>query len=207
MAVVDLRIPISAEAVRALHVGDQVRLYGVMVTGRDAAHKHIEDNFLHTSAIPESERAVHDELKRLWREGVLYHCGPVVRRAADGRWQFVSAGPTTSIREEPYEAGMIAYFGLRGIVGKGGMGPKTLAACQEYGAVYLHAVGGAATLIADSIKEVLTVFKRDELGVPEAFWVVRAEGFPAVVTMDAHGRSLHEQVYEQSRKRLEELIR
>jgi len=207
MAVVDLQIPISAEAVRALHVGDQVRLFGVMVTARDAAHKYMEDNFFHVSAIPESERAVHDELKRLWREGVLYHCGPVVSRAADGRWRFVSAGPTTSIREEPYEAGVIAYFGLRGIIGKGGMGPKTLAACQEHGAVYLHAVGGAATLIADSIKEVLTVFKKDELGVPEAFWVVRAEGFPAVVTMDAHGHSLHEQVYEESGQRLATLIR
>jgi fumarate hydratase subunit beta len=207
MAVVDLRIPISAEAVRALHVGDQVRLYGVMVTGRDAAHKYIGDNFLHAPAIPDSERAIHDELKRLWREGVLYHCGPVVSRTAEGRWQFVSAGPTTSIREEPYEADVIAYFGLRGIIGKGGMGPKTLAACQEYGAVYLHAVGGAATLIADSIREVLTVFKKDELGVPEAFWVVRAEGFPAVVTMDAHGRSLHEQVYEQSGQRLAALLR
>jgi fumarate hydratase class I len=207
MAVVDLQIPISAEAVRALHVGDQVRLYGVMVTGRDAAHKYIEDNFLRPPAVPESERAVHDELKRLWHEGVLYHCGPVVSRTADGRWQFVSAGPTTSIREEPYEAGVIAYFGLRGIIGKGGMGPKTLAACQQYGAVYLHAVGGAATLIADSIKEVLTVFKKDELGVPEAFWVIRAEGFPAVVTMDAHGCSLHEQVYEDSGQRLAALIR
>ncbi len=207
MAFVDLRIPISAEAVRALHVGDQVRLYGVMVTGRDAAHKYIEDNFLHASAIPESERGVHDELKRLWNEGVLYHCGPVVSRAADGRWQFVSAGPTTSIREEPYEAGVIAYFGLRGVIGKGGMGPKTLAACQEHGAVYLHAVGGAATLIADSIKEVITVFKKDELGVPEAFWVVRADGFPAVVTMDAHGGSLHELVYAESGQRLAALIR
>jgi fumarate hydratase class I len=87
------------------------------------------------------------------------------------------------------------------------MGPKTLAACQEHGAVYLHAVGGAATLIADSIKEVLTVFKKDELGVPEAFWVVRAEGFPAVVTMDAQGHSLHEQVYEESGQRLATLIR
>jgi fumarate hydratase subunit beta len=207
MAVVDLQIPISAEAVRALHVGDQVRLHGVMVTARDAAHKYMEDNFLHASAIPGSEQGVHDDLKRLWREGVLYHCGPVVSRAAEGRWQFVSAGPTTSIREEPYEAGAIAYFGLRAIIGKGGMGPKTLAACKEHGAVYLHAVGGAATLIADSIKEVLTVFKMDELGVPEAFWVVRAEGFPAVVTMDAHGHSLHEQVHKESGQRLATLIR
>jgi fumarate hydratase subunit beta len=207
MAVVDLEIPMSAEAVRALHVGDQVRLHGVMVTARDAAHKYMQDTFFRAGVMPEGEQAVHDELKRLWQGGVLYHCGPVVSRDPDGRWHFVSAGPTTSIREEPYEACVIAYFGLRGIIGKGGMGPRTLAACKEYGAVYLHAVGGAASLIADSIQEVIDVFKKDELGVPEAFWIVRAQGFPAVVTMDAHGRSLHEQVHAASERRLAELIR
>jgi fumarate hydratase class I len=137
---------------------------------------------------------------------VLYHCGPVVSRDADGRWHFVSAGPTTSIREEPYEADVIAHFGLRGVIGKGGMGPKTLAACQKYGAVYLHAVGGAATLIGATVKEVLAVYKREEFGVPEAFWVVRVEGFPAVVTMDAHGQSLHEQIAAASAQKLAALI-
>lgn len=206
MAIVDLHIPISEEAIRSLHVGDQVRLYGVAITARDAAHKYIEDTFMHAPAVPDGERTVHDELKRLWDGGVMYHCGPVVSKDATGRWHFVSAGPTTSIREEPYEADVIRYFGLRAVIGKGGMGPKTLAACQKYGAVYLHAVGGAATLIADSVKEVLTVFKKDELGVPEAFWVVRVEGFPAVVTMDAHGQSLHEKVFEESKQKLAELI-
>ncbi len=206
MAIVDLHIPISLDAVRALHVGDQVRLYGVMVTARDAAHKYIQDNFIR-GAVPESELGVYEELKRLLREGVIYHCGPVVGKDADGRWQFLSAGPTTSIREEPYQADVIAHFGVRGIIGKGGMGPKTLAACREHGAVYLHAVGGAATLIASSVKEVLAVYKRDELGTPEAFWVIRVEGFPAVVSMDAHGQSLHEQVYQDSARRLAELIR
>ncbi len=205
MATVDLRIPISEESIRALHVGDQVRLYGVIVTARDAAHKYIKDTFFH-SAVPEAERPVHDELKRLWAGGAMYHCGPVVSRDDAGRWHFVSAGPTTSIREEPYEADVIAYFGLRAIIGKGGMGPKTLAACQKSGAVYLHAIGGAATLIASYVKEVVTVFKKDELGVPEAFWVVRVEGFPAVVTMDAHGQSLHEQIYEASKQKLAELL-
>lgn len=206
MTSIDLHIPISEEQIRSLHVGDQVRLYGVMITARDAAHKYIEDTFMHASAIPDSEQAVHDELMRLWDGGVMYHCGPVVSRDAAGRWRFVSAGPTTSIREEPYEADVIHHFGLRAVIGKGGMGPKTLAACREYGAVYLHAVGGAATLIADSVQEVLTVFKKDELGVPEAFWVVRVEGFPAVVTMDAHGQSLHEKVFEASKQRLAELV-
>jgi fumarate hydratase class I len=149
---------------------------------------------------------VYDELKRLWQGGVMYHCGPVVSQDEAGRWHFVSAGPTTSTREEPYEADVIAHFGLRAVIGKGGMGPKTLAACKEHGAVYLHAIGGAATLIASYVKEVVAVFKKDDLGVPEAFWVVRVEGFPVVVTMDAHGESLHERMYEESKQKLAELL-
>ena len=205
MATVDLQIPISEAAIRSLHVGDQVRLCGTMVTARDAAHKFMKDTFFH-GPIPEGDREVHDALKRLWQEGVMYHCGPVVSKDDAGRWRFVSAGPTTSTREEPYEAEVIAYFGLRAVIGKGGMGPLTLAACQKYGAVYLHAIGGAATLIASYVKEVLTVYKKDELGVPEAFWVIRVEGFPAVVTMDAHGESLHERMYEESKHKLAALI-
>ncbi len=206
MAIVELHTPITEEAIRALHVGDQVRIYGTIVTARDAAHKYMKDTFFHGPAIPESEAAVYTRLRELWQGGVMYHCGPVVSRDADGRWRFVSAGPTTSTREEPYEADVIAHFDLRAVIGKGGMGPKTLAACQQYGAVYLHAIGGAATLIASYVKEVLDVFKKDELGVPEAFWVIRVEGFPAVVTMDSHGVSLHEQMYEQSKQRLGELL-
>jgi fumarate hydratase subunit beta len=206
MALVDLQIPISEEAVRALHVGDQVRLYGIVVLARDAAHKYIMENFIRPAAIPEAERGLHDELCRLWRGGVVYHCGPVVRMDAAGTWHFVSAGPTTSIREEPFEADVIAHFGLRAVIGKGGMGPKTLAACKERGVVYLHAVGGAATLIAHSVREVLTVYKKEELGVPEAMWVVRVEAFPAVVTMDAHGKSLHEEMLASSGEKLAALI-
>jgi fumarate hydratase subunit beta len=206
MAVVDLHIPISEDAIRGLHVGDQVRLYGQVVTARDAAHKYMKDTFFHGPVIPESEQAVYAELKRLWAGGVMYHCGPVVAQDNAGRWRFVSAGPTTSTREEPYEADVIAHFGLRAVIGKGGMGPKTLAACQERGAVYLHAIGGAATLIASYVKEVVAVYKKDELGVPEAFWVIRVEGFPAVVTMDSHGVSLHERMYEESKARLASLF-
>jgi fumarate hydratase subunit beta len=205
MSIFNLDIPISENAVRSLHVGDQVRLSGVVVTARDAAHKYMEDTFFH-GLIPDEEREVHDALKRLWQEGVMYHCGPVVSRDDAGIWRFVSAGPTTSTREEPYEADVIAYFGLRAMIGKGGMGPKTLTACQRYGAVYLHAIGGAATLIASYVKEVLTVYKKEDLGVPEAFWVVRVEGFPVVVTMDAHGQSLHEQMYEASKQKLAALL-
>ncbi len=206
MPVVDLHIPISEEAIRAVHVGDQVRLHGIVVTARDAAHKYMVDNFIRPQSIPDSEQALYGELQRLLRGGAIYHCGPVVSQDATGRWHFVSAGPTTSIREEPYEADVIAHFGLRAVIGKGGMGPKTLAACRDHGAVYLHAVGGAATLIASSVAEVVAVYKKEELGVPEAFWVIRVAGFPAVVTMDAHGQSLHEQIAAASRQKLAELM-
>ncbi len=206
MTTMDLHIPIGEATVRSLHIGDQVRLHGTVVTARDAAHKYMMDTFIHSPAIPEGERGLHDELKRLWQDGVIYHCGPVVSQDELGRWRFVAAGPTTSIREEPYEADVIAHFGVRAVIGKGGMGPKTLAACREHGAVYLHAVGGAATLIAGSVKEVLAVFKKEGFGVPEAFWVVRVEGFPAVVTMDTHGKSLHEAMFESSAHKLAALI-
>jgi len=207
MATYHLNIPISDEEILKLHAGDTVYLNGVMVTARDAAHKYMMENFIKTGGNPpESEAALYEELKRLLRGGVLYHCGPVVRQDGTGKWHFVAAGPTTSIREEPYEADIIAHFGLKGVIGKGGMGPRTLAACQEHKAVYFHAVGGAATLIADAVKEVLTVYKKEEFGVPEAFWVIRVEEFPVVVTMDAHGKSIHAVVEEQSKEKLAALI-
>lgn len=206
MAVHHLTVPISEEAVRALHVGDTVYLSGVIVTGRDAAHKYMVETFIKSGTIPESERALYEELRRLLAGGAIYHCGPVVHRREDGRWEFVAAGPTTSIREEPYQADVIAHFGLRGVIGKGGMGARTLRACREHGAVYLHAVGGAATLIADTVKEVLAVYKKEEFGVPEAFWVIRVERLPLVVTMDTHGRSIHEEVRALSEQKLAELV-
>jgi fumarate hydratase subunit beta len=213
MATYDLTIPISEEEIRALRVGDTVRLFGVMVTGRDAAHKYMIDTFIRADVVPESERPLYEELQRLLRGGAIYHCGPVVRQlppsqggAGEGRWEFVAAGPTTSIREEVYEPEIIAHFGLRGVIGKGGMGPGTLQACQEHGAVYFHAVGGAASLIADAVKEVVAVYKKDEFGVPEAFWVIRVEGFPVVVTMDSHGRSIHDEVEAASQAALARLV-
>lgn len=206
MAVVDLHTPISEAAIRSVHLGDQVRLHGVVVTARDAAHKYIMDNFIRPPAVPVAEVALHEQLRQLLQGGAIYHCGPVVSKDPAGMWHFVSAGPTTSIREEPYEGYVIEHFGVRAIIGKGGMGSKTLAACQKAGAAYLHAVGGAATLIANSVKEVLTVYKKDEFGTPEAFWVIRVEGLPAVVTMDAHGESLHERIFEASKAQLAALL-
>jgi fumarate hydratase class I len=200
-----LTIPISQEAITALHVGDQVHLSGLMVTARDAGHKLMIEKFIRVPQIVE-QTELYAHLRELLTGGVVYHCGPVVSQDETGRWHFVAAGPTTSIREEPYEAEVIQHFGLRGVIGKGGMGPKTLQACQDHKAVYLHAIGGAASLIADSVKEVVDVYQKDELGVPEAFWVVRVEDFPTVVTMDSHGQSLHAEVKKRSTAALESLI-
>ncbi len=200
---IQLNIPISSNEIEKLKVGDQVSLSGVMFTARDAAHKYMVDSFIESSP-PESEKELFEILKQELNGGVIYHCGPVVRKT-NGGWEFVAAGPTTSIREEPYEHLIIEHFGLKGVIGKGGMGPKTLAACKKHKAVYLHAVGGAAAVLAEAVKEVVDVYKM-EFGVPEAFWKIRVENFPVVVTMDSHGGSLHEKVEAASKKELEAIL-
>lgn len=200
----DLTIPIPAEDIRTLHVGDAVSLSGVIVTGRDAAHKFIVERFIRRPVAPE-DQPLYADLKRLLDGGVIYHCGPVVKKNDDGSYAFVAAGPTTSIREEIYQPDVIAHFNLKGVIGKGGMGPATLKACQQHAAAYLHAIGGAAPLIARAVKQVVTVHKI-EFGIPEAMWVIRVENFPAVVTMDSHGQSLHETVLSDSQKILNSLL-
>jgi fumarate hydratase class I len=132
---------------------------------------------------------------------VIYHCGPVVLKA-DGGHRVVAAGPTTSIREEPYQADVIERFGVKAVIGKGGMGAKTLEACRKHGCVYLHAIGGAAQIYARCIEGVDGVYL-EEFGSPEAVWQLRVKDFPAVVTMDAHGRSLHQEVSDVSKERLQ----
>ncbi|RQV96814.1 MAG: fumarate hydrolyase [Calditrichaeota bacterium] len=190
---IKLKTPISEEEIRKLRVGDTVLLSGTVVTARDQAHKLM---------IEEKPDFVRDDL----RESVIYHCGPVVRKDDKGEWHFVSAGPTTSAREEPYQAEVIKEYQVRGVIGKGGMGARTAEGLKNYGAVYFHAVGGAGTLIANAVKKVKTVYKLDEFGTPEAFWVIQVEDFPLVVTMDAHGGSLHKEIMEKSSKIADELI-
>jgi tartrate/fumarate subfamily iron-sulfur-dependent hydro-lyase beta chain len=207
-----LTVPITEDQIRALKVGDSVLLSGVIFTGRDAAHKYMIDNFV-KGTCPDAEKEVYQILKKGLAGSAIYHCGPVVRKIvgsassrSDGdKYEFVAAGPTTSIREEPYQADVIGHFGVRAVIGKGGMRDKTLKGCQEHGAVYLHAIGGAATLIAESVKEVVNVHKL-EFGVPEAIWEIRVEDFPCVVTMDAHGNSLHDKVQADSEQRLQKLL-
>ena len=200
-----LTVPISEEAITALRVGDQVHLSGLVVTARDAAHKLMIEKFIRVPQVA-NEADLYVRLQELLAGGVIYHCGPVVSQDDEGRWHFVAAGPTTSIREEPYEPDVIRHFGLRAVIGKGGMGPNTLQACQDQKAVYLHAIGGAASLIANSVVEVVDVYQKDELGVPEAFWVILVQDFPAVVTMDSHGESLHARIREESTAAFDALI-
>jgi fumarate hydratase class I len=181
---VSLRTPLSEDQVRALKVGDVVLLSGKVYTGRDAVHHHLMK---------------HDPPVDL-RGGVIYHCGPVVAKEGEG-WRVTAAGPTTSIREEPYQADVIARNGVRAVIGKGGMGAKTLAALQQSGAVYLNAIGGAAQFYARTITGVDGVSLM-EFGTPEAMWHLSIENFPAIVTMDAHGNSLHRDVESASAREL-----
>jgi len=178
---VRLEAPLTEQQVRALRVGDVVLVNGPLVTGRDALHHYL----------------LHNEPPTDLRGAILYHCGPVMLREGtppNQHWRVMAAGPTTSIREEPYEADVIRRYGLRAVMGKGGMGKKTLAALKEYGAVYLHGIGGAAQYYARCLPKVTGVYLLEELGVPEAMWRLEAQDFPAIVTMDAHGNSLHEEM-------------
>ena len=179
---IPLQAPISEEQIRQLKVGDVVLVSGRVYTGRDAVHAHLMK---------------HDPPVDL-RGGVLYHCGPVVVKEGDG-WRITAAGPTTSIREEPYQADILERFGVRVVIGKGGMGAKTLAGLEKSGAVYLNGIGGAAQFYARCIERVDGV-SLTEFGTPEAMWHLQVRDFPAIVTMDAHGNSLHQDVEEESGK-------
>jgi fumarate hydratase subunit beta len=193
-----ITIPITDETILSLKVGEPLTLTGVMITGRDVVHKWLIETFIKKTRAPQGEDLqVYEALKPVLAGGVIYHCGPVVSGLESKQYKFVAAGPTTSIREEPYQADVMKHFNLKGVIGKGGMGAKTLKGCQDVPAVYFHAIGGAATLIAQSVTNVLGVYKL-EFGVPEAIWVIEVKDFPVVVTMDAHGQSLHESVEKSS---------
>jgi fumarate hydratase class I len=186
---INLSFPFTEEKIRSLKLGDQVLITGTLFTGRDAVHKYLHEG----GQLP-------PEVKL--RDGILYHCGPVVIKDEQGNWKCTAAGPTTSIREEPYQWQVIRDFGLRGVVGKGGMGDRTLAACKEHGCAYLHAIGGAAQVLAECIKRVKNVYMMDKFGAPEAIWEFEVENFPVVVTIDAHGNSLHKEVFSASQAEL-----
>jgi fumarate hydratase class I len=181
--------PVSENAIRALKIGEEVTITGTLFTGRDAVHKYLHEG----GQLPPGVNL---------KNGILYHCGPVVIKDEQGNWKCTAAGPTTSIREEPYQGQIIRDLNLRGVIGKGGMGDRTLAACKQYGCVYLHAVGGAAQVLAACIKRVRNVYMMETFGAPEAIWEFDVEAFPVVVTMDSHGNSLHKGVFAASQAEL-----
>jgi fumarate hydratase class I len=182
-----LTAPVTEEQVRALKVGDVVLISGDMYTGRDNVHHYL----MHNPAPVDLNGAV------------LYHCGPVMLKQ-DDKWYVKAAGPTTSSREEPYQADVIKNFGVRVVIGKGGMGAKTLAALKDFGAVYLNGIGGAAQFYARTVKDVKGVYL-EQFGIPESMWHIRVEGFAAIVTMDSHGNSLHADVEKETAEHLKEL--
>ncbi|MCG2660861.1 MAG: FumA C-terminus/TtdB family hydratase beta subunit [Kiritimatiellae bacterium] len=177
-----LTYPFTCASVRRLKVGERVLLSGRIYTGRDRLHKFLAEG----GRAPVS-----------LKNGAIYHCGPVVIREK-GRWRVRAAGPTTSIREEPYMATIIKQHGLTVIIGKGGIGEATRQACRRYGCIYLHAVGGAAQVLADTVKNVNGVHFRDTFGPTEALWELEVVDFPCLVTMDARGRSLHATIAKRS---------
>ncbi|HTU17943.1 MAG TPA: FumA C-terminus/TtdB family hydratase beta subunit, partial [Gemmataceae bacterium] len=195
---ISLHTPLSNADVRKLKAGDIVLLSGTVYTGRDEVHKYLCKG----GDLP------------ILQDGVIYHCGPVVLEDHTGgtgvspvqKYRVVAAGPTTSIREEPYQADIIQRYGIKAVIGKGGMGAKTLQACKDHGCVYLHGIGGAAQIYARCVEQVEGVHLKEKFGSPEAVWVLRVKDFPAVVTMDAHGHSLHQEVADTSKGRLQGVL-
>jgi fumarate hydratase class I len=185
---VRLQTPLTEADVRQLKAGDIVLLSGTVFTGRDEVHKYLHKG----GDLP------------VLKDGVIYHCGPVVLEE-NGGYRVVAAGPTTSIREEPYQADVIQRYAIKAVIGKGGMGPKTLQACRAFGCVYLHGIGGAAQIYARCVESVENVYLK-QFGSPEAVWELRVKDFPAVVTMDAHGRSLHQEVADASKVQLQGVL-
>lgn len=189
--VAELAYPFSEAAVRALRAGQQARLSGLLFTGRDRLHRYLAEG---------------GESPVVLRDGALYHCGPVVMPLAAGGWRVLAAGPTTSARQDPYMARIIERHGVRVVIGKGGMGAATREACARHGCVYLQATGGAAVLLAQSIRRVAGVAFLETFGAAEALWQFEVEGFEAVVGSDANGRSLFDDVQTRSRAALERLM-
>jgi len=188
-----LKTPISEGEARRLRAGDALYVSGIIVTARDQAHRR---------AIELARRG--EEPPVDLQGGVVYHCGPIVRREGE-EWRIYGFGPTTSARMEDLEAEFIERFGVRVVVGKGGMFERTTEALRRFGAVYAQHPGGVSALAVSTVRRVVDVHWLD-LGVPEAMWVVEVEDFgPLTVTIDSTGRNLYQEVLEEARRRAERL--
>ena len=204
-----IKTPLTKEGVKNLKLGDMVLISGRIVTGRDRVHKYLFN-----------ERPKKDDIPFDLEGSILYHCGPIIKgsyelgvgsdelkdKGPDSPLKLIAGGPTTSIRVEMYEPLVIREYGIRGIIGKGGMGKKTLDAMRECGCVYLHSISGAAVYLADRVKRIIDGWKVEEFGMPEAMWLFEVEDFPAIVTMDAHGNSLHRENESVSGENLKRLL-
>jgi len=185
----DIEYPFTEEKVRLLKVGQTVRLFGTVFTGRDRFHAH-----LHAGGRSPVDLT----------DGAIYHCGPVVVRQ-DRAWRIRAAGPTTSMRQDPFMPRILEQHRVRVIIGKGGMGEATRRACAEHGCVYLQAIGGAAAVLAQRIRSVEGVHFLKEFGPTDALWQLAVDGLEGVVAIDTHGRSLHRRVRNKSRRVLRAL--
>jgi len=198
-----INLPLTKKDVMGLNAGDMVLINGMIVTGRDRMHKFLF-----------YERPLKKDIPFNLSGTLLYHCGPIVipshpplEKGGRGDFRVIASGPTTSIRVETYEHRIISSYGIRGIMGKGGMCERTLNAMKKNGCVYFHTIGGAAAYLADRVKKVVDVWKLKEFGAPEAMWLLEVENFPAIVTMDAHGKSLHNDIAKKSGSALKKLIK
>lgn len=189
-----LRPPLSEKDARSLRTGDLVLLDGLVVTGRDRIHKHL-------FALRPGKGEIPFDLEG----AVLYHAGPIIKRTADGLTT-ISCGPTTSQRVQMYEPWVIEHYGIRAVMGKGGMDGRTLEALMRFGAVYLNTISGAGAFLAERVKGIKGGWLVEDFGEPEAMWLLEVEDFPAMVTMDSHGRSLHEDIRAASEEALKKLL-
>ncbi len=195
MAEYRLKTPISEEEVKKLKVGDIVYLNGIMVTGRDQVHRR---------ALELASKGEKDKMPMNLEGIALYHCGPIVKKVG-GEWKIFGFGPTTSARMDSVEADFIREFGVRLIIGKGGMFEKTTRGMKEYGAAYLAYPGGTSAVATSAVKRVIDVHWLD-LGTPEAMWVVEVENFgPTMVAIDSHGNNLFTDVLNKAKKTAEEI--
>ena len=185
-----IQLPATPADVASWRVGDIVFLTGVALTARDLAHRRI------LAAAERGERLPFDPT------GLpIFHCGPLARRDASG-WTITGLGPTTSARMESSTPAIMARYRTPFLIGKGGMGPATRGALVEHGAAYLAAVGGTGALGALSVEAVLGVYWLEEVGMPDAVWILRLCDYgPLVVTMDSIGRDLHDEIVRAAAER------